>query len=857
MESSFSAFNLRRLFRALDTDNNRLISHEELSTALQAMRLIRTGEEVIVAHLVAEMDSNRSGMIKEEEFLSVFRGLTPAGLAQWLDEIRERLRTTSPASASASSKGKPSNKRWARRPRSTAKAGPIVTVTEFGREFDSGKFARLRRMAAAEAIAWLRARQLRISSAQRQPQPREDTGEAGTRLPAVAAPLARLESARQAHADDASAASPAASGEAPSSEEPLSACWVDVQGLDVSLLQDLGDVLGYGVETAKDAAVYQRAKAEVVLGTATDLHDRELQTAAVSGTPLKPVDHHHTHDDDDAIEPGTVLGPESTPLASPLAAPSAPDPRLLRQLSAMVSKTRPERFQCLLHRIWLRSGTQPFRAAVHHPAAPGSRSRANLPSRPGSEFVLHSRRELASRPPELLLSQVSVIVVDEWTVLTVRGAGDSSAGRRGEADEESSSLLSGRVAAGRGCCSCLCGACDDAADTWCGGADSRGCCGRSQPARGDEEGGGSMGEGEASGSCGAGCRGEGQSRASASRRGRRGRGGDDSVPGGAPVTASSSSSPSPRFTADVAAAEVSWSAALKRAGDTHPDDPASQGARSAAAAERQNLLTGLGVFSRVASRLERGGAGVSTGGAAALLGYEPEAAAGDGAGSADTVATLLGCGAAKSVSLELVDAVLDQCYQVRDVIKDWQEAVEASLTAPGTVPLPMHTAHMFSLSKVSELYQGSLRPLLDDLSTKRVRRFFDSQGPELGDTVDDLSTMLSDVSSTIAITARLQELYSSLSNDMMNRALFVLTITTTTIMPLQVFSGVFGMNFAIMPELSWEYSYAVFWIVSLLLCAAIFVWFISKGYFALYVQGAAPAVQADSESRHRSADRQE
>lgn len=837
MESCFSAFNLRRLFRALDTDNNRVISQGELFTALKAMGMIRDGEEAIVAHLVADMDRNRSGVVKEEEFLSVFRGLTPLGLSKWLDEIRARVSATdSPGAGELAKKSATkASKRGAAH--STGRPHAVVTVAEFGREFAPGQFARIRQMTVIEALAWLRRRQEQIEDWTEQMKRVEDgaeaAGDGGFPLQApsdVVSPMTRFASTMRAHQHEEA---DTASGSV--FPEPLASCWLDVQGLDISLLQDLGDVFGYGVETAKDAAVYQRAKAEVVLGAAAEhTHHRitRVQTARPATT--------------DAAVDGTGTKCSTDAAAAPVqAVMSSTAHALAPQLAAQ------NRFQCLLHRMWLRHDSLPIRPApsvqsMAHPQ--GSRSRASAV--PGSEFLLRSRRDLAQRPPELLLSQISVIVVDDWTVLTVRGAGDSSVGRSGG---EGASKRSGSVSVrGAGCCSCLCGACDDAADSCCAGTSSSFHCCSCYGCRFDC----SPGEQSWLARC---CCGGRHAAPTASRRAGHDavrRGGDSSV-----VSA---------YAPDVVAAEMSWSDALRRAeqGGAGELDSGRAALAGSAAAERRELLAGLGVFGRVASRLERGGGGVSSGGAAALLGCEQEpaadadlAAGGDGRVSLARAASAGAAsgagaggrrtGAAKAVSLELIDAVLDQCYQVRDVLKDWQEAVEASLTAPGTVPLPLHTAHLFGLSKISELYQRSLRPLLTDLKTPEVRQFFERQGPEVRDTVDDLSTMLGDVSSTIAITARLRELYSSLSNDMMNRALFVLTITTTTIMPVQVFSGIFGMNFAFMPELAWEYSYTLFWVFTLLMCAIIFIWFVSKGYFALFAQGAAADVIPDHEDEHR------
>jgi hypothetical protein len=49
--------------------------------------------------------------------------------------------------------------------------------------------------------------------------------------------------------------------------------------------------------------------------------------------------------------------------------------------------------------------------------------------------------------------------------------------------------------------------------------------------------------------------------------------------------------------------------------------------------------------------------------------------------------------------------------------------------------------------------------------------------------------------------------------------LYVLTFVTILIAPIQLLTGIYGMNFAVMPELEWKFGYAYFWGLSLSLMA--------------------------------------
>ena len=48
------------------------------------------------------------------------------------------------------------------------------------------------------------------------------------------------------------------------------------------------------------------------------------------------------------------------------------------------------------------------------------------------------------------------------------------------------------------------------------------------------------------------------------------------------------------------------------------------------------------------------------------------------------------------------------------------------------------------------------------------------------------------------------------TNLTMNR----LAVVSTIFLPLTFLCGVYGMNFEVMPELEWQHSYAMFWVVS-------------------------------------------
>jgi len=67
---------------------------------------------------------------------------------------------------------------------------------------------------------------------------------------------------------------------------------------------------------------------------------------------------------------------------------------------------------------------------------------------------------------------------------------------------------------------------------------------------------------------------------------------------------------------------------------------------------------------------------------------------------------------------------------------------------------------------------------------------------------------------------KVAQLQSEQSNRQ-NEVLYALTFVTILIAPMQLLTGIYGMNFAVMPELEWTYGYAYFWGLTVFLVAGV------------------------------------
>lgn len=109
------------------------------------------------------------------------------------------------------------------------------------------------------------------------------------------------------------------------------------------------------------------------------------------------------------------------------------------------------------------------------------------------------------------------------------------------------------------------------------------------------------------------------------------------------------------------------------------------------------------------------------------------------------------------------------------------------------------------------------RDVLHELGTRKSNFVSESTQPFLLKTAERLERLGEDVTAERDTLNEMLHLYMGMVSHRTNKVVNRLTAISAIFLPLTFLCGVYGMNFEFMPELSWEYSYPVFWIVVIVL----------------------------------------
>lgn len=244
---------------------------------------------------------------------------------------------------------------------------------------------------------------------------------------------------------------------------------------------------------------------------------------------------------------------------------------------------------------------------------------------------------------------------------------------------------------------------------------------------------------------------------------------------------------------------------------------------------------------------------------------------------ASPYASTLHTSSAQSLAVELMDEVTDWNWSMRDDLHQWKYEIESRMSGKCKPAMldEIHNIQSISLqaqrsvTKMSSMLElvveeedryesqqshhsiprdstqpssgvlgshnshdtSSNRPKVIDLTTRQSRHMFFSDIRRDFSAMTASNTRLNaDLKLTHELIVPLVGYYRQRRDEETNQILYLLTVLTAMITPLQLSSSVYGMNFVDIPELGYRFGYPIFWACNITVVIFIAILFKRKGW---------------------------
>jgi len=176
----------------------------------------------------------------------------------------------------------------------------------------------------------------------------------------------------------------------------------------------------------------------------------------------------------------------------------------------------------------------------------------------------------------------------------------------------------------------------------------------------------------------------------------------------------------------------------------------------------------------------------------------------------------------------LVDTFVDNYFIVTEHLADRLELLEEKILQD---PNENINEEIYELKKKIGYVKRTISPLresISDIIKSDSDLISESTQNYFRDVYDRLVHLIETVDSQRETINDFLNLYMSVMSNKMNEVMKVLTIFASIFIPLTFIAGIYGMNFAIMPELQWKYGYLSAWGIMLAVAVLLLLYFRRK-----------------------------
>jgi len=180
----------------------------------------------------------------------------------------------------------------------------------------------------------------------------------------------------------------------------------------------------------------------------------------------------------------------------------------------------------------------------------------------------------------------------------------------------------------------------------------------------------------------------------------------------------------------------------------------------------------------------------------------------------------------------MLEAILDNYFNVLSKLDE--EIEKINFTDISKEPSPNLLAHIEKYKKFVHFIQKSILPIKEfsQIIERGDSQYIEKRHLKYFLEIKDLCLTLLD--SCEILHASLESntnLFFSVQGHRMNQVMKTLTIVATIFIPLTFIAGIYGMNFANMPELDWKYGYAAVWLLIIFVFGGMLWYFRKKKWF--------------------------
>lgn len=179
----------------------------------------------------------------------------------------------------------------------------------------------------------------------------------------------------------------------------------------------------------------------------------------------------------------------------------------------------------------------------------------------------------------------------------------------------------------------------------------------------------------------------------------------------------------------------------------------------------------------------------------------------------------------------LTDAIIDSLFVTVDSLQEQVEDLEEHIASrPAEAPLSeIHRIRGEVVSMRRSIWP--LREMLQRASRGEYELFGSTTLPFLADALDNVLGLVDLIDSQMDRVTGLFQLHAAMVGTSTNEITRVLTIIATIFIPLTFVVGIYGMNFAFMPELGWRYGYPAVLALLLAIAGGMVLFFKRRNWF--------------------------